>query len=150
MAGLGEARVVREIMLAAYAEYEGSLPVASGAHVETVADVLDAMRQGGAVLAVDGERPVGSARFAREPEHLYVGRLAVLPSHRRRGVASAIMNFLEGIAPSLGLNSIRIGVRESLPSNIALYRSLGYEVLDVSPHPRGADRVWAMVKHIAR
>ena len=146
LAALDEAPVVREIMLIAYAEYQGALPVDSGAHVETVDDVLSAMRQGGAVLALDGEQPVGSARFTPEEEHLYVGRVAVLPSHRRRGVASAIMRFLEEVAPSHGRSAIRIGVRDSLPGNVGLYQSLGYEVVSIDPHPRGADRVWTMVK----
>jgi ribosomal protein S18 acetylase RimI-like enzyme len=148
LATLEEAPLVREIMLAAFAEHEGALPVDSSAHTETVDEVLDEMRQGGAVLAEDGTRAVGSARFKPDGEDLYVGRLAVLPDDRRRGVASAIMRFLEEIARDLGHDAIRIGVRESLPSNVELYRSLGYEVWTIEPHPRGPDRVLIMGKRV--
>jgi GNAT superfamily N-acetyltransferase len=121
LAAPDEATLVHDIMLAAYAEYEGALRVNSGAHAETVDDVAAAIRQGGAVLAEYDNHPVGSARFRPEGKIMYVGRVAVLPSHRRRGVASAMMRFLEGFAGRAGHEAIRIGVRESLPSNIRLY-----------------------------
>jgi ribosomal protein S18 acetylase RimI-like enzyme len=145
---LDEAPLVRDLMRAAFAEYLGVLPVESGAHTETVDDVLTVMRRGGAVLAYDAELPVGTARFLPEPDALYVGRVAVLPSHRRQGIASAIMLYLETVARSYEKARIRIGVRDSLPSNVGLYQALGYDVLSIDPHPRGADRVWTMIKHV--
>ncbi|HEY3060837.1 MAG TPA: GNAT family N-acetyltransferase [Chloroflexota bacterium] len=148
LATLDEAPLVRRIMQAAFAEYQGALPVDSGAHTETVDDVLAVMRVGGAVLAYAGSEPVGSARYTLEDEAVYVGRVAVLPSHRRRGVASAIMLFLEDIARAEGRDHIRIGVRDSLPSNVGLYQALGYELVSINPHPRGPDRVWTMIKHV--
>ncbi|MGH7291764.1 MAG: GNAT family N-acetyltransferase, partial [Myxococcota bacterium] len=116
-----EAAVVHAIMAAAYAEYRGVLPVDSSAHAETVDEVSAAMRRGGAVLACEGSQAIGSARFVLEEESLYVGRVSVLPSHRRRGVASAIMQALESIALLNGRAAIRIEVRDSLPTNVALY-----------------------------
>lgn len=148
LATVDEAPVVRRIMLAAYAEYRGALPVDSGAHTETVDDVLKDMERGGAVLAEDDDLAVGSARYTTEEEYVYVGRLAVLPSHRRRGVGSAMMRFLEEVASHAGRDAIRVGVRDSLPINVGLYRSLGYEVTSVDPHPRGPDGVWTMVKRV--
>ena len=144
-----ELDLVHEIMRAAFAEYEGVLPVASGANSESVSDVRRAVARGGAVLAFHDGQPVGSARFELVPDAVYVGRVSVLPAHRRRGVASAMMRFLEDLAPSLGRGTLRVAVRESLPSNIELYRSLGYEVLSIDAHARGPDRVWTMVKRIA-
>jgi GNAT superfamily N-acetyltransferase len=147
-ADLGEASLVRDVMLAAYQEHEGALPIESGAHAETLEDVVADMRNGGAVLAED-DGVVGSARFVPEEEWLYVGRVAVLPTHRRRGVATAMMAFLEGTARELGLPSMRVGVRESLPDNVRLYESLGYKTVNVEPHPRGPDRVLWMAKAVA-
>jgi ribosomal protein S18 acetylase RimI-like enzyme len=138
--------VVHRIMQAAFAEYQGALPVESGAHTETVDDVRRVMDGGGAVLAFDGDDAVGSARFTVEAEGLYVARVSVLPTHRRRGVASAMMRYLEHLTPTYGGTRVRIGVRNSLPSNVGLYRSLGYEVTSIAPHPRGPDRVYTMVK----
>jgi ribosomal protein S18 acetylase RimI-like enzyme len=145
---LDEAPLVREIMLAAYAEYKGALPVDSGAHAETVDDVSNDMQRGGAVLAYDGDRAVGSTRYRLE-EELYAWRVAVLPAHRRRGVASAMMRFLEDVALRLDRHAIRIEVRDSLPSNVGLYESLGYVVVSIDPHPRGPDHVHTMVKSLS-
>jgi ribosomal protein S18 acetylase RimI-like enzyme len=131
-------------MRSAFAEYAGKLPVESGALSETLSDVIDAMAQGGAALAFIGDTPVGSARYLLEDEDVYVGRVAVLPAYRRRGVASALMHFMEDVARSLEKRAIRIGVRDSIPSNIALYQALGYQTVSIDPHPRGADRSWTM------
>jgi ribosomal protein S18 acetylase RimI-like enzyme len=106
------------------------------------------MAAGGAVLAFLDEDAIGSARFTTEETDLYVGRVAVLPTHRRRGVASSVMRFLESVAADRGLAAIRIAVRDSLPSNVGLYQSLGYELVSIDPHPRGPDRVWTMRKWI--
>ena len=136
------------IMRAAFAELQGALPVNSGAHAESVADVLAVMMRGGAVLCFVDEVAVGCARYTLEEQHMYVGRVSVLPTHRRRGVASAMMHFLEQLAAELGKEAVRIGVRESLPSNVGLYKSLGYELVSSEPHPRGPDRVWTMIKRV--
>jgi ribosomal protein S18 acetylase RimI-like enzyme len=137
-------------MRQAFAEYAGALPVESGALAESLADLVAIMREGGAVLALDGGEAIGSARFRPVPDRLYVGRVAVLPGHRRRGVASSMMRFLEDVASSLGRETIHIEVRDSLPGNVGLYQSLGYELVSIDPHPRGPDRVWTMRKPVAR
>jgi ribosomal protein S18 acetylase RimI-like enzyme len=135
-------------MQAAFAEYLGGLPVESGAHTETDEDVLKVMRGGGAILALDEDEPVGSARFTIEEGALYVGRVAVLPEHRRRGIASTMMRFCERLALQKGRPMVRIAVRDSLPSNVGLYQSLGYEQVSFDPHPRGPDHVWTMIKRV--
>jgi ribosomal protein S18 acetylase RimI-like enzyme len=134
-------------MRAAFAEYAGKLAQPSGALRESAEDVKRAMASGGAVLAFIGDAAVGSARFLPEPEALYVGRVAVLPEYRRRGVASVVMRFFEEHARSQGKAAVRIGVRESLPSNLALYESLGYQRVKSEPH--GADRSWTMIKRLS-
>jgi ribosomal protein S18 acetylase RimI-like enzyme len=135
-------------MRAAFAEYSGALPVESGAHAETLEDVRAAIGEGGAILAFDGDQAVGSARFRPDGDDLYVARVSVVPAWRRRGVASAMMRFLEGVAAAYGKQAIRIGVRDSLPSNVGLYQSLGYELVSINPHPRGPDKVWTMRKWV--
>jgi ribosomal protein S18 acetylase RimI-like enzyme len=126
-------------MQAAFEELRSVLQPPSSSHAESVADVERAMAQGGAVLAWDDDQAVGSARFARHPEHMYVGRVSVLPTHRRRGIATAMMRFLEELARREGRRSVEIAARASLPSNVRLYEGLGYEVVRVEPHPRGPE-----------
>lgn len=133
-------------MREAFAEYAGKLPQESGALRESLDDVRKAMADGGAVLAFIEYEPVASARYLVEEDALYVGRVAVLPAYRRRGFASAVMLFLEHVARQNGRSTMHIGVRESLPSNVALYRKLGYQ--EVKREPHGADRSITMLKRL--
>jgi ribosomal protein S18 acetylase RimI-like enzyme len=144
-----EAELVHRVMRAAFAEYEGVLRPPSGANEESVADVARAMQaDGGAVLAFVGAEAVGSARYRLAADHLEVGRVAVLPAWRRRGVASRLMRFCEALAPRLGRDEVRVDVRAALPGNRALYERLGYAVLRVEPHSRGGDDVVTLARRI--
>ena len=82
--------------------------------------------------SVAGEDRAGSAAGsdATVPEvpaaYLHVGRVAVVPAWRGRGVATALMGWFEELAASRGLAEIRLAVRLTLPRNEAFYRRLGY------------------------
>lgn len=143
-----DASVMHDVMQRAFSEYVGVLRVPSSAHAETVDDVRRALLTGGGVLACVESRCVGCARFLLEPEALYVGRVAVLPEFRRRGIASLLMRRIEEHAPSLGRDTVCLKARAALPSNVELYRALGYQVLVDRPHPRGDDRELVMVKRL--
>src|SRR5262245_60711478 len=90
-----DALLMHDTMQRAFAEYIGVLRVPSSSHAETVDDVRRALVVGGGVLAWSEGACVGSARFVLEPDTLYVGRVAVVPEFRRRGVASLLMRFIE-------------------------------------------------------
>ena len=137
LATIDDAPLVHRIMIAAFEEYRGVLEPPSSTHQETVEDVRRAFDTGGAVLAWVEEEAVGSARFQPRPDYLYVGRVSTLPDWRGRGIASALMTFMEGHAHTLALPEIRVEVRLSLPSNVALYRRLGFHTVSEQPHPRG-------------
>ncbi len=95
------------------------------------------------MLAYDGAQAVGSVRYEVRPDCLYVGRLAVLPSHRGRGVGAALMQFAESLAPGFERSKVYLGTRASMPGNIAFYERLGYRIVKREPHPRGPDiNVW--------
>ena len=141
-----QAPLVHRIMLEAFAEYAGKLDPPSGAHRETVDDVLRIMSQGGALLAWEDEDAVGSLRYQCMPEHLYVGRVSVLPPYRGRGIARAMMRAVEPIARQHGYKIIHIAARMVLESNITLYRHLGYKVVATHMHPKGGSMVVEMEK----
>jgi ribosomal protein S18 acetylase RimI-like enzyme len=143
-----EAPLVLQIMRAAFAEYAGVLNPPSGANHETLADVQKAMCEGGALLAWDGELAVGSARFRPEPDCMYVGRVAVLPEYRGKGVGAALMRAMEDVARKSGRTKIRLNVRMSLAGNLSFYEKLGYTVVEIGPHPKGFEQVATLVKQI--
>jgi ribosomal protein S18 acetylase RimI-like enzyme len=141
--------LVHRIMLEAFAEYAEVLQPPSSSHLESIDDVTRAVAEGGAIIAWEDEVPAASARYRRRTGYLYVERVAVLPAYRRRGIATALMRFLERLARQLGYDSLQVGVRMSLSGNVALYEALGYRVLRLGPHPRGPDVVGTMLKDLA-
>lgn len=60
----------------------------------------------------------------------------MLPSHRQRGIAKAMMRAIADRGTGLGVDHWRVEVRRSLPSNVALYESLGHAVVAEYAHPR--------------
>ena len=133
-------------MRAAFQEYADRLQPPSGALSESVEDVERFLETGGAVLAWLGDNAVGTARFEPSGAGLYVGRVSILPAYRLRGIATVLMRHIEREAQEAGLSFIKVGVRMSLPGNLALYQSLGYEVLEVRQHPKGPDRIVWLTK----
>jgi GNAT superfamily N-acetyltransferase len=144
-----DAEVVHRIMREAYREYDAAMdPPMSGAG-ESVAQVEDAMRKGGAVLAWDGATPVGSARYRLSSDFVRIKRISVLPSSRGRGIATAMLGYIERLALSQGRTQARLTLRMSLTDNLRLYERMGYEVVELKEHPRGQGVVGSLVKQLA-
>jgi ribosomal protein S18 acetylase RimI-like enzyme len=143
-----QASLVYDIMLEAFEEYRGKLDPPSGVFAETIDSVLHVMSEGGALLARENDVAVGSMRFIFKPDHLYVGRVSVLPSHRGHGIATAMMREVEPIACAHGYNTIRLGARLVLQSNIIFYERLGYRVIETRMHEKGGSMVVEMLKEL--
>lgn len=148
-AGPERAAEVRELMLAAFREYDGVLTVPSSAMSETIDDTAGHIAAGGAVLATCDGRLVGSGRFEMRDDHVYIGRLSVLPEFRGRGIGALMMTALEQRGAALGAPEARIGVRTLLPRNIELYTRLGYAITDRYKHPRGEEIIVDMAKKLS-
>lgn len=143
-----QATLVYDIMLQAFEEYRGKLNPPSGVFAESIDSVLRFMAEGGALLAWEKDAPVGSMRYLFKPDHLYVGRVSVLPAYRGRGIASAMMREVEPIARAHGYSDIRLGARLVLQSNITFYERLGYRVIDTRMHDKGGSLVVEMLKQL--
>ncbi len=143
-------RCMHEITRQAFAEYDGKLNPPSAAVTITLDELTQQMAEGGGVLAQVCDTPVGSALFRLRPDHLYIGRLAVLPALRGRGIASAILDYMEQIAAAAGLAEMRLGTRVSMERNIALYERHGYVITSEQPHPAaaGPDKVVWMTRRL--
>jgi GNAT superfamily N-acetyltransferase len=132
----GQAPLVRALMLAGFEQFQGVLDPPSGAFSETNDEVAAAIDRGGAAIAWLDDVPAGSIRFEPEESWLYIGRLAVIPDARRRGVAHALMRAAEAEAARFCVTEIQLSMRAILPGNRALFEKLGYQVISVDPHPR--------------
>lgn len=95
------------------------------------------MREGDAgVIAVEGDARVGAAWWrhftSADPGYGYVADdvpelgLAVLPSHRRKGVARALMARVIDRARSEGVPALSLSVEDGNDAARVLYESLGF------------------------
>lgn len=76
------------------------------------------------VLAWEGDVPVGTGRIDLEHDGK-IGRVAVLPSHRRTGVGAALLGHLHGIAAGHGLTRVWCHAQRSA---VPFYERLGYRI----------------------
>jgi len=77
---------------------------------------------------------VASIFCAMDGDAFYVGRLAVSPAFRRRGLANALMEAAKDEARRRGAKRITLGARISLPGNVALFRRHGFAIVRETCH----------------
>jgi GNAT superfamily N-acetyltransferase len=139
----GDAEALHKLIQAAFAEYEAVLPVPPGALGDTLEHARSAIADGRTLLACDGGQIMGTARYEPRDGYMYVGRVAVHPDYRRRGVGIELMGYVEQVARDLGYTRLRLGTRQSMPGNLAFIEGLGYSIAEREQHPRGPDiNVW--------
>ena len=107
----------------------------SGAIAETPAAIAALLARGVLVKAVMDGALVGCV--AAEPcgDHVYVGRLAVLPARRRLGIAQGLLAEVEDYAREIGAAALTLNVRLVLPANIRLFERVGYRITGQGSHP---------------
>jgi ribosomal protein S18 acetylase RimI-like enzyme len=86
-------------------------------------------------------------RFALDSAHLNL--LAVAPAQRRRGIARALLHWLEESAVTAGTFVIALELREGNEAARAFYRSLGYrELLQVPGYYQGMESAIRMTRDL--
>lgn len=131
-----DARLVLDLIQAAFAEYRGKLTPDSGAYGETPEGIAAQLvgRQG-ALIAERAGVAVGCVLYRDKGDDLYFGRLSVPPDHRRGGVAEALVAAVEDEARARGASGVLLGVRIALPGNQRLFARLGYIEISREAHP---------------
>jgi glyoxylase-like metal-dependent hydrolase (beta-lactamase superfamily II)/ribosomal protein S18 acetylase RimI-like enzyme len=142
----GEVDLIREIMFKAFGEYKGKLAVPASGESEDPARTRQALAEGGAIIARLEGQPVGAARFQLKPGFLYIERVSVLPGFKRKGVGSAMLDYMDTVARYLERPTLRLGTRGSMPRNVELYQRHGYKIVSTWPHPKGDDTIILMLK----
>jgi predicted N-acetyltransferase YhbS len=144
-----EINTLLAVIHAAYVEYEGRLTPPSGAHKESVESLAAKLENGEGALAWQDESAVGSVLFEARGEAIYLGRLAVPPLYRRRGIGALLVHYVEQQALMRGHSQITLGVRLQLPENTAFYTKLGYHVVSYGSHPGFTEHTYmTMVKQL--
>jgi ribosomal protein S18 acetylase RimI-like enzyme len=117
---------ILRVTKAAYAPYTGRIDPPSSVWRETADGVRHYLERGGVIVAQAGDEVVGAVRYEPRDDHVYLGRLAVLPSWQRRGIGRRLIDAVEEWTVLLGLDEVRLSVRLELAENHVLYRRLGY------------------------
>jgi ribosomal protein S18 acetylase RimI-like enzyme len=81
-------------------------------------------------VALEGERVVGSVMAGYDGHRGWIYALAVLASHRGKGVASALLRDAEKHLEALGCIKVNLQVRGDNTGVVQLYEHLGYGVED--------------------
>jgi ribosomal protein S18 acetylase RimI-like enzyme len=119
---------------AAFEEYRGRLDPPSGAHHETAETMRHELTRGWAVLALVNNTLAGCVFYRQEDDHVYLGRLSVLPPYRQHGVGQALIEYVERRAQALNVPRVQLGVRVALPHLQAYYERRGYRVIRYEAH----------------
>jgi predicted N-acetyltransferase YhbS len=148
----GDAAPLAATIAAAFEQYRGRLVPESGAFRETAEAISRELAdEGGAIIAEQGDEALGCVMVRPVGGDLYLGRLAVIPAARGRGIARRLVQEVEAEAARLGVAGVRLSVRIALTENQRLFAALGYVETSREAHA-GFDRPTSvtMRKSVAR
>jgi predicted N-acetyltransferase YhbS len=135
-ASAADAELLSRLIVSAFSSYTIRIDPPSGALKETPDAIREKLKSHDAAIAEIGGVAVGCVLFAEQDEDvLYVGRLAVDPAWRRRGIARALVAHAEAEARRRGCKRLRIQVRIPLVDNQALFKSCGFVEVSRETHP---------------
>jgi predicted N-acetyltransferase YhbS len=130
-----DAAAVAALIRAAFAEQGRTTNPPSSALKETAEIVAAKLAAGGgAGVELDGEW-IGAVLWAPQDGALYLGRLAVAPSHRGRGIAGRLLQAVEDEARRRGDARLRLNARFELPFNQQYFARRGFVETGRRPHP---------------
>ena len=132
-AGISDVPDLVRLIHAGFAEQRSLVPPSS-ADQENVAELSARLAHGAAFLAVAGGTRVGCIVGQRHPDCLYIGRLAVLPTWRRQGVAQALLRAIEDHGRETGETLLELNVRLVLVGNIRLFEGAGFRIVEQRSH----------------
>lgn len=129
-AKITDAPVIHNLMIRAFMAYKDEIPPSSALE-ETIQSLAAALNDGEqALIGSLDEEPVGMVRFRVKEDYIYFYRLAVPPEKQGQGIAKKLLQSLEAYALEQKKSMIQCKVRLTVPKNIALYQSIGYEMYD--------------------
>jgi GNAT superfamily N-acetyltransferase len=96
------------------------------------------------ILAHAGDALVGCAFCAPKADHLYLGKLAVAPAHRGRGLLRRMLAMADDIAREKGLRRLDLQTRVELTANHATFAALGFHRAGTEAHP-GFERPTSLI-----
>lgn len=124
-----EAPIVHQLMLEAFEDYR-FMDVPSSALTEPIDKLVQALKNGTeqAIIYRLDNVPLGSSRLQLKDDSLYFSRLSVTPSARGKGIAQAMLAWMEEYALLNGKQKMECKVRANVAKNISLYEKVGFVI----------------------
>ncbi|HXH03600.1 MAG TPA: GNAT family N-acetyltransferase [Candidatus Competibacteraceae bacterium] len=139
------------VVEAAFAEYWGRSAPSAGAEHKTHDIVRAELSEAAALVAERKGALVGCVFYRPHGDAVYLDRLAVVPGHRRRGIASALVGAVEHSAQEQGYARLILSVRLLLEHQQRFFRRLGFEFAAYGSHEGSNEPAYMkMVKTIAQ
>jgi len=146
LATAADAVVIADLVRLAFSAQSVQTNPPSSALNETPATVTRELEQGGGAVVESDGAMVGAVLWREEEHSLYVGRLAVHPAQRRRGIARRLMAEAEREARRRGLTRMHLGVRLALEDNRRLFLSCGFEDVELLSHEGFNEPTWVRME----
>lgn len=126
-ASLEDAPLIAQLTRAAWA---GKVAVTSSGHRETAVRVREHLQEGGGVILLQDEEPIGSARWLPlegEPGVWEIMRMGVLPQYRGDDLSQHLVEDIIHRAYAAGVSELRLAVRSDQARLLDLYAAYGFE-----------------------
>lgn len=131
------------------AELDKELFSRYGKKQEEYTDFNDVSGVDHAVVALDGENPIGCGCFKRyDDKTAEIKRMYVKDETRGRGVAQGILKNLEGWAKNLGYEKLVLQTGSLQPEAINLYGKIGFTQTECYGQYKGDDNSVCFAKNI--
>jgi GNAT superfamily N-acetyltransferase len=148
LATASDAAIIADLVRLAFSTQSVQTDPPSSALKETPASITRELSSGGGAVVLEGEVMVGAVLWREEDASLYVGRLAVEPAQRRRGIARMLMAECEREARRRGLTRMHLGVRLGLEDNRRLFLSCGFVDAEFLSHEGFSEPTWVRMERM--
>lgn len=127
------------LLQGAFAYMESRIDPPSSLNRMGVEDLRAKAKEETLIVATEGNEIIGCAFAAIRDDCVYVGKVAVANSARRKGVARELMATAEGVARNNQRHFLELQTRFELVENYQTFAALGFEKVAETAHP-GYDR----------
>ncbi len=130
---------IRDFVARAFQGMEGRIDPPSSIHRWTAETFAAEAAAGAAWLVEDGRDLIGCGFAKVVKDALYLGKIAIHPEHRGKGLARSIIAAAENEAKQRAIAALEIETRIELAENHATFAALGFVQTGETGHP-GYDR----------
>ena len=109
-----------ELAFPSFSEFEDSedAPVSD--------DLKSQILEGSVRLICNGTQVLGYISFWPAADQMFIGTLAVLPTHHRQGLGSKLLAFADAETLRLGFKAVSLFTKATMKGNLQFYQSRGY------------------------